>query len=380
MDIANYFASNVPLFSICAVMFYLAIRNLKIRRKESILFLFFTGLVLFLSVVVAMENYSQKAGLPVEGTIFTSIGYIFRPILLYIFVVLANMDQERPKKFFVLLAIPLYINILVYILPLFMGFDPLRKLVFYYQSNPDGTASFMRGTFLNFMSHFVCALYLLALLYVSTLRFHGKHRRDGLVFVLCVVIIVATVVTEMLIDRNDLLNIVCEICAMINYIFIISVNSSKDPLTNLYDRRTYYEDISKYENLINGIVQIDMNELKHLNDNYGHEAGDVALIKLSKIFESAINQSSMCLYRLSGDEFLILMYQGKKEELEATISQIKKDVKETNYSVAIGSFYYEKDDNVTFQYALKRAEMFMYEDKERFYKKSGHNRREVGKD
>ena len=55
---------------------------------------------------------------------------------------------------------------------------------------------------------------------------------------------------ETLTGRNDLLNIVCDICAMVNYIHIISVTSSKDPLTNLYDRRAYYDDVARYKNSI----------------------------------------------------------------------------------------------------------------------------------
>ncbi len=375
MDFFNYLANNVPLFSISLVMIFLSARNLKIRKRESILFLVFTAIVLLLSVVVTIEKLSQRDGLVVLGTVFTSIGYIFRPILLYVFILLANMEKQRSRRFYLALGIPLAVNVIIYLFPFFFGVDALSKLVFYYQANPDGSASFVRGSFLNFFSHAVCVFYLLALIYVSVLRFHGKHRKDGLVLVLCVVIIIITVLTEMLVDRNDLLNIVCEICAMINYIFIISVNSSKDPLTNLYDRRTYYEDISKYQDLVNGIVQIDMNELKFLNDNYGHESGDIALAELADIFEGSINRSSMCVYRLSGDEFLILMYQGEKEDLEKTVAFIKEKMDKSKYSIAIGCFVYEKEDNITFKEALKKSEELMYKDKDAHYKESGHDRR-----
>lgn len=280
------------------------------------------------------------------------------------------MEQVRSKKFYILLGAPLLINVIIYMFPLFINVDGLNRLVFYYLLNGDGTVSFIRGTFLNFASHIVCGIYLLVLIFVSTVRFHGKHRKDGLVLILCIVIIIITVVTEMLASRNDLLNIVCEICAMINYIFIISVNSSKDPLTSLYERRTYYEDISRYRDLVNGVVQIDMNELKFLNDNYGHEAGDVALTKLADIFESSIHKSTMCVYRLSGDEFLILMYQGKKETLETMVEIIRNKISESKYSAAIGYFYYEKEDNISYADTLKKAEELMYLDKTSIIKKA----------
>ena len=375
MELLNYLANNVPLFCISAVMLFLSFRNIKIRKRESIYFIIFTAVVLFLSVVVELEKYSQRIGNVALGTIFTSIGYISRPILLFVFVLLANMEQKMSKRSYYILGIPLIINTLVYLLPLFIGVPGISKLVFYYQANSDGTASFMRGSFLNFTSHIISIFYLLALVYVSTIRFHGKHRRDGLVIVLCVFMITITVVVEMLTNRNDLLNIVCEICAMINYIFIISINTSKDPLTNIYDRRTYYEDISKYKSLVNGIIQMDMNGLKFLNDNYGHDAGDTALSSIASLFEGSINKNNMCAYRLSGDEFLVLMFDGKKSDLEETVKIIQEKIEKSRYSVAIGYIYYDKNADTTYEEAMKKAEELMYIDKDKYYKNSKQERR-----
>ena len=375
MEFFNYLASNVPLFSICAVMIFLAIRNFKLRRKESIFILVFTGIVLLLSAIVGLERYSARVGNVTLATVATSCGYIFRPLLIYFFIFLANMDEKRSKIFSTIMAIPIGINFIVYLLPLFMGIPGISSIVFSYKLAEDGTAEFVRGGFLNFCSHFICLFYIFALVYVSTLRFHGKHRRDGLVIIMCVFIIVITVMTEMIAKRDDLLNIVCEICLMINYIFITSVNASRDPLTNLYDRRTYYEDISRYENIINGVIQIDMNELKYLNDNFGHEAGDIALQTLARIFENSINKNTMCTYRLSGDEFLVLMFQGTKEDLENAAHKMKEKLKESKYSAAIGYLYYDKSDNITYDQAMKKAEEYMYAEKEEFYRTSGKNRR-----
>ena len=195
MDISSYFVINIPLFTISIVMVFLAFRNLRVRKKESIFFLVFTLIVLILSVVVFMEKYSQAKGLPEIGTVFTSLGYILRPILLYIFVLLTNMEFKRGRGFYLLVTIPLLVNLLVYLIPvIFMKVEPLAKLIFYYQMNDDGvSASFMRGTFLNFISHAICLFYLGVSVYVSTMRFHGKHRRDGMVIIMCVVLVLDSI-------------------------------------------------------------------------------------------------------------------------------------------------------------------------------------------
>ena len=375
MEIFRYLANNIPLFSICAVMIYIAFRNLRLRRRESLYFLAFSTILVILSVVVEMEKYSQRMGYVVVGTIFTSFGYILRPSLLFIFILLANMEYKRKRGFYLLTLIPLGINFIVYLIPLFMGVPALRDLIFYYEAVGDGTAKFMRGTFLNFTSHAISLFYLGILVYVSTMRFQGKHRRDGIVLIICVAIIFTTVLTEVLAKRNDLLNVVCGICMMINYIFILSVNSSRDPLTNLYDRRTYYEDVARFKSQIKGVIQIDVNGLKNLNDNYGHDAGDKALLTVGHILENSIQNAEMCVYHLSGDEFLILMFQGKNEALEKTVSAIKLAVEETEYSVAIGYYFVNKHENIPYEAALKKAEQLMYSDKEHYYQLSGNDRR-----
>lgn len=376
MELANYLSSNIPLFCVSIAMIFIALRNIKFRKKESIYFLVFTFIVLFLSVVVELEVFSQKYGHPILGTIFTSIGYITRPILLFIFILLANMDQKRPNRFFEIWGSLMIINVIIYSFPLFFNFEPLGKLVFYYQMNADGTASFTRGTFLNFTSHIISAIYLGLLIFVALSKFHGKHRRDGWILLLTVLFIAATVITEVLASRNDLLNVVAEICAMINYIFIVSVNTSKDSLTDLYDRRAYYEDVSRYRNEINGVIQIDMNGLKRVNDVKGHDVGDKALKVISHTIRLSINKDTMCAYRLSGDEFLVIMMNGKEEDLKNTAEMIENELSNSEYSASVGCYFISNGEQTTFEEALRKAEGLMYKNKIKYYKDHNLKQRE----
>lgn len=374
MDVSNFFASNIPLFSICLVLILISIRNFKVRKKESVYFLIFTGILLILSVVVVMEQYASVTGNIYLATIFTSIGYAARPVLILIFILLANMNEKRSIWYYRVFIGLLCVNALVYVIPWFFNVPWMSTAVFHYEL-VDGKAVFQYGGFLNYTSHAIALFFLVVLIYFSIASFQGKHRRDGIVLILCGLIILATVITEMVTKRTDLLNIISGICIMIDYIFIISINASRDPLTRLYDRRTYYEDLTKYENLINGIIQLDMNELKYYNDSFGHEAGDEALVSLANIFTSSIVSKNMCAYRLSGDEFLILMFQGKKEQLDEVVSNIKEQLSTSKYSAAMGSYFIEKGDNTTFDEAMKKAEKLMYKDKNDYYIKSGQDRR-----
>lgn len=378
-DFASHIISNIPLLVISVVMIFLAVKNIQIRRRESIYFILFTTLVMILSVVVEGEMHCVRHGYLVGATIFTSLRYFLRSVLLYIFVLLANMEQKRKKHFFLLWAIPIGISFIINLLPLFIGVPGVSTVVFSYQFE-DGVLKFVRGSFLSYIPHVVLAVYLGLLIYVSTVRFHGIHWHDGLMIVLCVAAIVATVVVEIVTGRNDLLNLVCDICAMINYIFIVSVNASRDPLTGLYDRRTYNEDVARYKEIINGVVQIDMNGLKYLNDHFGHDAGDLALNTLANIFADSVDAKRMCAYRLSGDEFVVLMFKGSKEQLDNAVSVIQERINDSNYSAALGYYYIDKNTStVTFEEAMHIAEELMYIDKSKHYQNVENNRRKEEK-
>lgn len=356
-------------------MIFIALKNFRIRKLESSLFIVFSLLVILLSVVVEMETFGKATGRPILATYFTSAGYIVRPILLYVFVLLANMNDRRWKYFYHLCVGLLILNAIVFILPLFTNVSALSHLVFYYELNGDGSASFHRGTFLNFTSHIVSVFFLGVIIYISMVRFHGKHRKDGLVLLICAAFITATVLVETFTGRNDLLNLICEICAIVNYVFIVSVNTSRDFLTGLYDRRTFYEDSTKYRSSINGVIEIDMNGLKFINDHYGHLEGDKALAEIAKVFLSCIDRRTMFVYRLSGDEFIILMIKGKKETLERTVSLIQEEMEKSKYSIAIGARFIEEGEKLSFEELIKEGERLMYEDKSKFYKETGYERR-----
>ena len=69
------------------------------------------------------------------------------------------------------------------------------------------------------------------------------------------------------------------------------------------------------------------------------------------------------------------MFQGKKEQLDEVVNNIKEQLSTSKYSAAMGSYFIEKGVNTTFDEAMKKAEMLMYKDKNDYYIKSGHDRR-----
>ena len=129
---------------------------------------------------------------------------------------------------------------------------------------------------------------------------------------------------------------VCEIVFVIRYMiwgttavmllmYFLLVNVLKvlyDMQTGVYSRLAYTK---RMESIADGrlatLAMIDLNELKAINDRYGHKAGDQAIVQVSRALLS-IPVRGAKLYRYGGDEFVIVMDGWHGQELEAELKQI----------------------------------------------------------
>lgn len=100
-----------------------------------------------------------------------------------------------------------------------------------------------------------------------------------------------------------------------------------DPLTGLYNRRSgelrLTEEISRSQR--HGcpltVILLDLNDLKHVNDELGHPAGDELLKCFAQRLTRAIRGSDVAV-RLGGDEFLLLLPECKLEDVEHVLSRL----------------------------------------------------------
>lgn len=145
--------------------------------------------------------------------------------------------------------------------------------------------------------------------------------------------------------------------------------SYHDYLTNLYNRRYFVE---AYEKLLIdkhyplGVMMIDINGLKIINDAYGHDQGDKAIILASNILKSVFD-STCVVARIGGDEFAALVPYASNDSLmhyKTQIVEMSKDAHVGNIelSLAIG---YETvmDDKESIGDLLSLSEKHMYRNK-----------------
>ena len=74
------------------------------------------------------------------------------------------------------------------------------------------------------------------------------------------------------------------------------------------NRQCYYADINNDKDKITAVASVDMNDLKKINDSQGHAEGDKALYTVATCLVQG-NLSKKHIYRVGGDEFVILVFR-----------------------------------------------------------------------
>ena len=152
----------------------------------------------------------------------------------------------------------------------------------------------------------------------------------------------------------------------------LKVLSSKDILTGVMNRNEMNNYVDKIcmENTVSGnsigVIFADLNGLKRVNDQYGHNEGDILLKNAAKVLEEVFDTAE--IYRAGGDEFTIIVTGITEEELNKRVEDIRRvSQKYEHVCFAIGQCYDDNRSNV--RQALRIADERMYEDKRQFYEK-----------
>ncbi|MBE5904939.1 MAG: GGDEF domain-containing protein [Pseudobutyrivibrio sp.] len=144
------------------------------------------------------------------------------------------------------------------------------------------------------------------------------------------------------------------------YIYIYAERYNVDSVSRCYKRRCFYSDANRYSKLDMMIISMDLNDLKLINDNYGHKAGDIALLTFAEVVRS-VKTNKFILYRTGGDEFMILGIKATEDEAKELVELVKEKLTETPYTCSFGIYPYKPGDD--FDAAVVRADKAMYEDK-----------------
>ena len=122
-------------------------------------------------------------------------------------------------------------------------------------------------------------------------------------------------------------------------------------------------------------IMFDLNNLKTVNDTMGHLAGDRLIMNFSRLLRSVIPDKDF-VGRYGGDEFMVVIYNTSKTEIEDILKQLSREKDRLNSSgnnmpidYACGWAISDADSECTIQMLLDKADYYMYENKQA-YKKS----------
>ncbi len=150
----------------------------------------------------------------------------------------------------------------------------------------------------------------------------------------------------------------------------------RDALTLLYNRHKYQEDLEelKKENTTLLVcLYVDVNGLHELNNHLGHKKGDDMLCSVADSLRRHFPEERV--YRIGGDEFVMLSRTLSKEGVERVLAEVRGELQKDDYEVAAG-IAGGGEENVC--QIVGAAELAMRRDKELYYRKRRDRRRKRG--
>ena len=150
----------------------------------------------------------------------------------------------------------------------------------------------------------------------------------------------------------------------------------RDSLTGLRNTNSYWAWITDFDKeietkeIVFGVMVLDINYLKETNDRYGHDVGNRLIVSAAHIISTIFKRSPV--FRIGGDEFLVILQNRDLEELEELIQKFDEECRNDSVvtdkenipvSIAKGFAMYDSQKDSNFIDVFNRADDAMYENK-----------------
>lgn len=142
--------------------------------------------------------------------------------------------------------------------------------------------------------------------------------------------------------------------------------SYRDMLTSLYNRNKYIQMQEAYSGRQlkkTGVVYIDLNGLKQINDTQSHTVGDMYIRTAAEIVSQCFPEQA---YRIGGDEFVVVAQLIEPADFWNKLKQLKAVAEQKEVSVSIGSLWQDNCENL--ESMIKEAEQQMYQEKKEYHR------------
>ncbi len=158
----------------------------------------------------------------------------------------------------------------------------------------------------------------------------------------------------------------------------LRIMSITDELTNLFNRRGFFILADQQLKLANrqkkGIIlhSIDVDNLKSINDTFGHQEGDLVLVETANILKDSFRESDI-IARIGGDEFLVLQGESTDDHSDTPVRRLQERLashnsrtsKKYQLSMSLGTAYFDPESPCSIDELLIQADNRMYDQKKR---------------
>ena len=344
----KYLLNNFGLLYVLVGIIILSMLSVHIPKQMKTYTFIAIALLFVETVVFHLERWSQTfETLSLLRPMMTASLYSLYPLIM---IVLTRMTATKHIRLrFWLLMIPELVCV-----PIFFS-SQWTHLVFYFSE-----ANGYHGGTISRLPYLLFGFYAVIFIISNAMYLRKYSRKNRLAMVYIVLGSIAGVLLYMLTESEKDYSLLFALAMLLYYTFMYIHMARIDPLTALLNRQCFYKDMESYDRSITGIVSVDMNYLKYYNDYLGHEEGDKALKTVSEIMSIYCGKGAL-VYRIGGDEFVILYLNASEETVTNAISTMQTKMAETEYMCAFG-FAMKKPYDSVFD-VLKTSDEMMYVNK-----------------
>ncbi len=267
---------------------------------------FINGIAVTVLVIIAEAGTviftNDAADIRGLNIISNMIGFSLTPLIPVVLISIFDQDTLKQNR---IILLPFIVNCLMTLLSPFFGW------IF----SVDAGNNYSRGSlFLVFVVAYITGVVFLAISF-SRSGYNQMYPIRKRLLYLALFAIAGTSVQLVFPAVFSSWHIVT-MTLFLMYVLLSEFDSSFDTLTGLHNRAAFDKACREFRDMNRfAVIITDINDFKLINDNYGHEFGDLVLKKVAEIVKISFGGPGYC-FRVGGDEFYIICKNTDRDKIE----------------------------------------------------------------
>lgn len=320
--------------------------NVKTKKIINITIIAIAFICLEISILILSETTNSKTHI-----LSNALNSIFSPVIL---LSLSFLFDESLCKYRKYIFIPFYIQVAIYAIYIWLGWISIHidnEYIIY----------------LFFLLNIFVILYSLVILVYALFRSSKEYETNQKIYltILCMPVYIGSIIQ--IVFQNILcLGVSVSISLMFYYTFLLEEQVKLDPLTGILNRWSFDKNIAEIQKL-NAviIVVLDLNNLKMINDTWGHIVGDNCLVEAANLIKLSFEGIGIT-YRIGGDEFCVLCRSSQESRLTEAFNKLESLIANRRNNlhipleIAFGYEVYNKTKSGNIYDSFTKADLAMY--------------------